>query len=242
MENVVNITDKYRVKLAVFEGPLDLLLYLIKKNEIDITDIPISLILDQYLEYLTVIKTVNFSNVGEFILMAATLAYIKSQMLLPKREYIDEDGEYEDPRNDLVKQLIEYQQYRNAAETLRTKPLLNRDVFKRGQTDTDKEAQKLSNEVKVELYEIALAFYEIVKEQKLEYKVKVNVDEFKISDSIKKIKKMLKDKTKVKFRELFTDIREKSFFVATFLAILEMTKNRIIRIRKEEKNLLIEKA
>ena len=122
--------DLYRVKLDVFEGPLDLLLHLIKKNEVEIVDIPIATITEQYLAYLDMMRELNLDIAGEFLVMAATLTLIKSRMLLPPSED-EEDDEEADPRAELVQQLLEYQRYREAALALAERPLLHRDVFVR---------------------------------------------------------------------------------------------------------------
>src|SRR4030042_830004 len=123
----------YQVKLQVFEGPLDLLLFLIKKNEIDIYDIPIAVITQQYLEYLEMMKNLDLDVAGEFLLMAATLLLIKSKMLLPTPEEQPAEGEQEeeDPRAELVRRLLEYQRFKEAAQQLVKGPLLDREVFVR---------------------------------------------------------------------------------------------------------------
>jgi len=121
----------YEIKLDIFEGPLDLLLYLIKKNEIDIYNIPIALITEQYLEYLDIMKSLNLDLAGEYLLLASTLIHIKSKMLLPAQDDDQEEDE-PDPRAELVQQLLEYQQFKEAASQLESRPLLNRDVFQKG--------------------------------------------------------------------------------------------------------------
>jgi segregation and condensation protein A len=120
----------YEIKLDVFEGPLDLLLYLIKKNEIDIYNIPVALITDQYLQYLEIMRSLNLDLAGEYLVLASTLIYIKSQMLLPRPETEDAQEEA-DPRGELVQQLLEYQAYKEAALCLDRRLILERDVFKR---------------------------------------------------------------------------------------------------------------
>lgn len=122
-------TTDYAIKLDIFEGPLDLLLYLIKKNEIDIYNIPVALITEQYLQYLKMIKSLNLDLAGEYLVMASTLIHIKSKMLLPEPEEPEE--EEEDPRAELVRQLIEYKTFKEAAAGLLERPMLERDVFKR---------------------------------------------------------------------------------------------------------------
>src|SRR5690606_38644502 len=125
------LSTDYAIKLDIFEGPLDLLLYLIKKNEIDIYNIPIALITLQYLDYIHMIKSLNLDLAGEYLVMASTLIHIKSRMLLPIPEDPSEEDMEEDPRSELVRQLIEYQAFKEAAEKLAKRPLLERDVFVR---------------------------------------------------------------------------------------------------------------
>jgi len=120
----------YAVKLDIFEGPLDLLLFLIKKNEIDIYNIPIALVTEQYFQYLKMIKDINLDLAGEYLVMASTLIHIKSRMLLPPPEEPEEEEE-EDPRAELVRQLLEHQRFKEAALSLKERPLLERDVFTR---------------------------------------------------------------------------------------------------------------
>ncbi len=124
-------TTDYAIKLDIFEGPLDLLLYLIRKNEIDIYNIPIALITEQYLHYLNMIKSLNLDLAGEYLVMAATLIHIKSKMLLPVPEEPSEEESEEDPRFALVRQLLEYQSFKEAAADLEKDPFWRRDVFAR---------------------------------------------------------------------------------------------------------------
>ncbi|MCX7635214.1 MAG: segregation/condensation protein A, partial [Syntrophales bacterium] len=148
----------YEVKLDIFEGPLDLLLYLIRKNEIDITDIPIALITQQYLEYLEMMKALNLDLAGEYLVLASTLLHIKSRMLLPTAD--PEDGaEEEGPRRELVEQLLEYQAVKEAALALDSRAVLERDVFKRGKRLEDGEAADEAEEmVEIGIFELVEAF------------------------------------------------------------------------------------
>ncbi len=121
----------YAIKLDIFEGPLDLLLYLIKKNQIDIYNIPIALITRQYLDYLNLIKSLNLDLAGEYLVMASTLIHIKSRLLLPVPEEPSPEELEDDPRSELVRQLLEHQAFKEAADLLTRRPILERDVFKR---------------------------------------------------------------------------------------------------------------
>src|SRR5512135_2949259 len=156
--------DLYRVKLDVFEGPLDLLLHLIKRNEVEIVDIPIAGITEQYLAYLEMMRELNLDIAGEFLVMAATLTLIKSRMLLPPSEG-DEEEEEADPRADLVRQLLDYQRYREAALELSERPLLHRDVFVREPfMDVDEVPEAVEpGRLKVTVWELLEAFRAVLK-------------------------------------------------------------------------------
>src|SRR3990172_2540918 len=141
--------EPFTFRLEMFEGPLDLLLHLIQKNELDITNIPIALNTDQYLEYLKLMKVLNLDVAGEYLLMASTLLHIKSRMLLPKSSEVAEEEE-EDPRAELVRRLLEYQKYKNAALEMEKRPLLDRDVFIR-LTPPEPEAEPEEERIEVNL-------------------------------------------------------------------------------------------
>lgn len=233
---------KYNIVLEVFEGPLDLLLHLIDKNEVDIKDIPISKITEQYLEYLEKMKDLDLEITSEFLLMAATLLEIKSKMLLPKKK--DEGTQLEideiDPREDLVKKLIEYKRFKEAAEKLKEKEELQRKLFfkPREEIELDMKNEKLELEdLKIE--DLLKIFCNIVKKNNIETKkIKVHEikrDEISIEESIKKIKKILNKKRSITFSDLFDENSSKIYIVVTFLSLLELMKLKIIAI-KQEKN------
>ncbi|MBN1227736.1 MAG: segregation/condensation protein A, partial [Deltaproteobacteria bacterium] len=153
----------FEAKLDIFEGPLDLLLHLIKINEVDISDIPIAKITDQYLEYLDLMKAIDVNVAGDFLVMASTLMYIKSKMLLPKNE--DDLEDIEDPREEIVRPLLEYMQLKDASEELSSRDILNRDVFKRGVgLNKDVEANAI-NITGVSIYQLMDAFKKIVQKK-----------------------------------------------------------------------------
>ena len=174
--------DAYRVKLEVFEGPMDLLLHLIKKNEIDIYDIPIALITQQYLEYLELMKQLNIDIAGEFLVMAAELMHIKSKMLLPKPEFEEEEEEGPDPREELVRRLIEYQQFKEAAEQLRERELLGRDVFIRGATAQDWVEIAGDSIAPLSLFHLIEAFQKLL--EKVPGEVQMEVDRVSVRERI----------------------------------------------------------
>ncbi|MFH2011912.1 MAG: segregation/condensation protein A [Pseudomonadota bacterium] len=220
----------YNVKLEVFEGPLDLLLHLIKKNEIDIYDIPIASITFQYLEYLDIMKNLNLDIAGEFLVMAATLMYIKSRMLLPPAEDEREDFEAEgDPRAELVKRLIEYQKFKDTANKLMNYETLNRDVFARGS------ASEVSEEDEINLNEISIielieAFKRVLKEEPPEKFFYVAIGKMSVNEKIIELIERMKHTGNIVFQSLFTGISDKHEVILTFLAILELIRLRIVRV------------
>jgi segregation and condensation protein A len=223
----------YEVKLEIFEGPLDLLLYLIKKNEIDIYDIPIALITEQYLSHIKMMKSLNLDVAGEYLVLAATLVHIKSKMLLPAQEE-DTNGQEEeaDPRSELVKQLLEYQVFKEAAMQLDQRPLLERDVFKRGRTDEDQYADGGKDEVDAELsvFELIEAFYRIISTSEKTEFMEIDVEKMSLTERINEILDRLNEKKKMTFTELMGGQTSRKSILYTFLAILELMRLRMIRV------------
>jgi segregation and condensation protein A len=223
------IEERYRVRLDdIFEGPMDLLVYLIRKNEVNIYDIPIALITDQYLEYIDWMKSMNIDLVGDFLVMAATLTQIKSKMLLPVHQ--GEDGDDEDPRLAVTRPLLEYLQMKSAAEDLDTRHLLGEDTFLR---NPEKEDQMIEDEpefIQVGLFELIDAFQNILKTISPEQRVELTVDKISVKEKISEIVDILEKKGSVTFTDLFSEKVDKEVIIVTFLAILEMVKLAIIRI------------
>lgn len=219
----------YEVKLDdIFEGPMDLLVHLIKKNEVDIYDIPIALITDQYLEYMELLKSMNIDFAGDFIFMAATLAHIKSSMLLPIHEK-DEDEE-EDPRTQIIKPLLEYLQMKSAAEQLAIRNLLGEDTFIRNPDQEAFDANQEEEMIKVGLFELIDAFQKILNNISPDQRVDFTVDRISVKDRIAEIVDILEAQGDITFGELFSVNSNKSEVVVTFLAILEMVKLCLVRI------------
>ncbi len=219
----------YRVRLEnVFEGPMDLLVYLIRKNEVDIWDIPIALITHQYLEYIEWMKQMNIDLAGEFLVMAATLAQIKSKMLLPIHEDVEEDAE--DPRLEIARPLAEYLMMKQAAEELATRTLLGEHTFVR-RTDKSSFAIDPDEEVvKVGLFELIDAFRRILDNLAPEQRVEFSSDVISVKDRINELVDILEEKGSAAFEELFSGEMTKQGIIVTFLAILEMVKLRLIRV------------
>ncbi|MGZ3578723.1 MAG: segregation and condensation protein A [Syntrophales bacterium] len=224
---------EYEVKLDIFEGPLDLLLYLIKKNEIDIYDIPIALITEQYLQHIEMMKYLNLDVAGDYLLLASTLIHIKSKMLLPIEE--GDTGETEDepdPRAELVKQLLDYQVFKEAAAQLDQRPLLERDIFKRGLSADNGSAERSEDEMDVEVSVFALveAFYRIISSMKEPEFMEIDVEKLSLTDRINEIMERLAGEKNLTFVELLRDSSDKRMILYTFLAILELMKLRMIKV------------
>lgn len=223
----------YRVKLAVFEGPLDLLLHLIKKEEVDIYDIPVARITDEYLQYLNLLETMNLDVAGEYLVMAATLTHIKSRMLLPPSEDEAEEPD-EDPRADLVQQLVEYQRYREAAMALGERPVLTRDVFRRDPAalETDQgEGIRLRD---VSVTDLLEAFREVMERALRESFHEIVTEEISVDECVELIVRRMEMDGPLRFRDLFAGAPSRRRMVATFLALLELVKRQAIQARQEE--------
>jgi segregation and condensation protein A len=215
--------NAYRVRLELFEGPLDLLLHLIKKNEVDVTNIPVATITEQYLAALDLMRDLNLDIAGEYLVMAATLTLLKSRMLLPSPE--PEEGEEPDPRADLVRQLLEYQRFREAAQSLGERPLLRRDTFAR---DTNAEGlppdPDAAPPVKVTLWELLEAFRTVLKRAQPDPVHEVTLEPISLRQRIGDVLRTLGVARTVTFDSLFGEAPARGFVIVTFLAVLELMK------------------
>jgi segregation and condensation protein A len=221
----------YEIKLDIFEGPLDLLLYLIRKNEIDIYNIPIALITEQYLAYLEMMRSFNLDLAGEYLVLASTLIHIKSKLLLPPDESEGEEEEGEDPRAELVQQLLEYQIFKEAALRLENRPLLERDVFTRGAPGEAPSAAEEEGEAMIEVgvFELVAAFRRIIAGIDRPEKLEIDAEKMSLTDRINEIMEMLLEKQQMTFVDLIGDRTDRRRIICTFLAILELMKLRMIR-------------
>ena len=235
----------YEVKLPEFDGPLDLLLHLIKKEDIDIFDIDIDKITKQYLEYINLMESLNLDIASEYLIMAAELMEIKASSLLPKKE-IEEDEYEEDPKEQLIKRLIEYEQYKDITNTFKELENYRHEVYTR-QTDeliTYKETTE-NNNYGIDINDLVNAFKDFLKRKELEkpLNTKIAKKDYSINIRCQEIKNIIKKKKKVDFFELFDNIN-KDYIVITFLSILSLTKNGEIIITQEHnfKNIIMEEA
>jgi segregation and condensation protein A len=221
------------VSLPAFEGPLDLLLHLCQKHELDILDIPIGFITEKYLEYLAVMQLMNLDVASEYLLMAATLAHIKSKMLLPAPPPGQEDDpllEEEDPRQALIRRLLEYQKYKLAGETLAARGVVGRDVFVRGSTLDEAQAEGLAPLAEVPLFSLVEAFQRVLGRSKVKVAHDVVPDRISIIGRIHELFDMLSARRRADFDQLFESNVTRIELVVTFLALLEMTRLRMMRL------------
>ena len=226
----------YKVKLEVFEGPLDLLLYLIKKEEIDIYDIPIAKITDQYLEYLELMKLLDLNIAGEFLVMAATLIHIKSKMLLPPDQLPEDQQEEADPRAELVKRLLEYKKFKEAASELSHMEKQQKHFFTRvggGMSAEDANVLPQRGEFfEATLFDLITAFTKILKDIPKDIFHEVIKDEFTVSEKIHDILHMLMDKPVIFFTEIFKAAKNKFEIITMFLALLELIRLKEVVVRQ----------
>ena len=222
-----------RVQLEIFEGPLDLLLHLIKKNEVSIADIPIATITEQYLSTLELMQGLNLDVAGEFLVMAATLIHIKSRMLLPPGEDEDEEEEEGDPREELIRRLLEYQRFKEAAEELERRELLSRDVFVR-RSEAPEEAETVGFE-SLSLFDLLSALRHVLERFPEERIHEVTLDTISVREKMSFLLDELRRRGKVIFQSLFETATSRLEVVVTFLAMLELVKIRAIRVWQEER-------
>ncbi len=228
--------ERYHVKVEnIFEGPMDLLVYLIKKHEVDIYDIPIALITDRYLQYIAWMKAMNIDFAGDFLLMAATLAHIKSRMLLPVHESL-EDEDAEDPRLEITRPLLEYLRMKAAAEQLAGRNILGEDTYNRQPPKEELDDLKVdpsTESLQVSLFELIDAFQQVLEKIPGDHRVDFSEERFSIQDKIAEIVDILEAKGSVVFYELFAGKTVKAELIVTFLAILELAKVGLIEIAQQ---------
>ncbi len=221
----------YKVQLEIFEGPLDLLLYLIKKEELDIYDIPITRITAQYLEYLNLMELLDLDIAGDFLVMAATLMHIKSKMLLPP-DPTTEEAEELDPRAELVRRLLEYKSIKEAADKLRGFEAGRREFFTRFGVENEYEDGEglLFDD---SLFDLISAFSNILKDLPKDAYHQVMKDEFSVADKVKDIVERLKTQTKIYFRSLFGSAKNKLEVITIFLAVLELVRLKEVQVAQD---------
>ncbi len=255
----------YQVALDVFEGPLDLLLHLVKKHELSILDIPIAFVTEKYLEYLDAMAALDIDVAGEYLLMAATLCHIKSRELLPPSQEPAEDEEHEgedveiDPRADLIRRLLEYQKYKEAAQQLGQRPVVGRNVWSRGAASEDAVSEGVDPDAVAPLapfpvHKLIEAFDRVMRQAKVKVTHDVLIDRLSVGQKIAELTDRLEAEGRFTFSSMFSFLREgaaprslpeiRHEAVVTFLALLEMAKLRLIALtqRPEDEEIVIERA
>ncbi len=235
----------WSLQLPQFEGPLDLLLHLCQKHELNVLDIPIGFVTEKYLEYLAVMELMHLDLAAEYLVMAATLAHIKSRMLLPvpppEADADAELGEELDPREALIRRLLEYQKYKQAAEDLAARGVAGRDVFGRGTPSKDladgppgPEGRGLPPLADVPLFALVEAFQRVLDRNKIRLSHAVVADRISLSDRIGELSDLLSARGRLSFEQTFQELATKFDLVITFLALLEMTRLKMVRLFQSE--------
>src|SRR5213594_2906927 len=227
-----SIPDAFAVKLDQFQGPLDLLLHLIKKNELNIHDIPIALVTAQYLETIELMKELNLDVAGEFLVMAATLIHIKSKMLLPRPETAaGVEGDEEDPRDALVRRLLEHQKFKAAAGLLHEREQLRSAQWARPDGRVAAIAgDEYEPELEVDLFSLITAFQAVVQRAKLRPKVLLPSEQIPVEVRIDQLLARLSETEACGFEDLFADVDDRGGLIVTFLALLEMIRLKLVRV------------
>ncbi len=225
--------EPFAVNFPAFEGPLDLLLHLCQKHELNILDIPIGFVTEKYLEFLNLMQHLELDVAAEYLVMAATLAHIKSKMLLPAPPPGQDDEaleEEEDPREALIRRLLEYQKYKQAAADLQSRGVAGRDVFTRGVAIEDAAPSGLAPLAEVPLFSLLEAFQAVLSRSKIELSHDVVTDRISITDRIHELTEFLSARKQVSFEDLFSGVKNKFELIITFLALLEMSRLKMTRL------------
>jgi len=224
--------DAYKVKLDSFEGPLDLLVHLIRTNEVNVYDIPIALITDQYLSYIALMQELNLDVAGEFLVMASTLIHIKSRMLLPRPDPTQDDRVEEDPREALVRRLLEHQKYKAAAELLHERETLRSAQFMRPDARVaDAAGDDYEPELEVDLFSLLAAFKGVLERASRRPPMVLPPEGIPIETRIEQLLARLSETEACGFEDLFADgDGSRSFVIVTFLALLEMIRLKLVRV------------
>jgi len=231
-EDLDSASPGITIKLDCFEGPLDLLLHLIRRDEIDIWNIPIAKITEQYLDYLQLMRDLNINVAGEWLVMAATLIYIKSQMLLPPDPAAPaEEGVQEDPRMELVYQLLEHQKFKNAAQMLFTREEVESSVWSSPPQEVIDEGKDV---VAVTLFDLLQAFHDVVKRFESRSGMEVSQEEVSVEQKIDDVRRLLLVHDSVLFSAFFQSAPSKQHLIATFLALLELVRLREIEVYQKK--------
>ena len=222
-------TDDLKIVMGEFDGPLDLLLHLIRQEQINIYDIPVARIATEYLRYLQIMQELDIAVAGDFLVMAATLIELKTRMLLPRDPFAAAEEE-DDPRRELVDQLLEYQKYKAAAQMLWSRATVERAVFKRAEIETDKN----NPEVTVGLFDLLKVFQEILTRHKEEVLLEIEREEISMSEMLERLRNMVMSAGEVNLRVFFEQARSRRELVVAFLSVLELVRTTDVTLFQEQ--------
>ena len=224
-----HLTDDLKIVMGEFDGPLDLLLHLIRQEQVNIYDIPVARIAEQYLRYLQVMQELDIAVAADFLVMAATLIQLKSKMLLPRDPFAPAEEE-DDPRKDLVDQLLEYQKYKAAAQMLWSRATVERAVFKRAEIETDKS----NPEVVVGLFDLLKVFQEILARHKEEVLMEIEREEVSMSEMLERLRNMVLSAGELNLRVFFERARSRRELVVAFLSVLELVRTTEVKLFQDQ--------
>jgi len=228
----------YKVQFEVFEGPLDLLLYLIKKEEVDIYEVNLTQLASRFIEHIETMRLLDLEIAGEFLVMAATLMYIKSRELLPKDQQVETEGEDEgeDPRWELIRQLVEYKKFKDAAAHLQELELRQESVFPRLPAKLEFEREPAASKAEASIFDLVNAVSNILKRfSEKEDLREIFEDKWSVSEKIELLRRQITSRPKLKFSELFENATSRTEVVVTFLAMLELIRLRVlVALQSEE--------
>ncbi len=218
--------DEIKLRLGEFAGPLDLLLYLIKQEKADIFDIPIAKITDEYLRYIRLMKRLDIALAADFLVMAATLIEIKSKMLLPVEISDDAEEEIEDPRQELVDRLLEYEKFKNVSQMFYERSTIEEAVFTRGQIESDEN----NLEINATVFDLFGVFQKIMERRKEEIKLEIAREEMSLADMLKNLKRRIFETKELNLLKFFEEIETKNELVLAFIAVLEIVRTESIKM------------
>jgi segregation and condensation protein A len=228
-EIVAESRDELKLKLGEFAGPLDLLLFLIRQEQANIFDIPISRITEEYLNYIRLMKRLDIAVAADFLVMAATLIEIKSKMLLPRDPLAPEEEEFEDPRKELVDRLLEYEKFKAAAEMLHEKTTIEQAVFQRGKIESD----EANAEISATVFDIITIFQKILVRHRDEIKMEIAREEISLSDMIKNLKRRIFEEMELNIQTFFEEMHSKRELVTAFIAVLEIVRTESVKLTQK---------
>lgn len=218
--------DEIKLELGKFAGPLDLLLYLIKQEKANIFDIPIAKITDEYLKYIRLMKKLDISLAGDFLVMAATLIEIKSKMLLPREIFEEAEEEMEDPRKELVDRLLEYEKFKSAAQMLYERSTVEQAVFRRGKIETDEN----NTETSATVFDLLTVFQKILSRHKEEIQMEIEREEVSLADMLKSLRKRIYETKELNLLAFFGEMHTRRELVTAFMAVLEIVRTESVKL------------